>query len=125
MTQALLVFLGGGTGALLRYGTVLLMTELGVSKAFPWAILLANGLGSFCLGFLAALPLMASRQHPLWFLIATGVLGGYTTFSTFSNDTWELIHRGQTLAALLNAAGSVLLGLAAAACGWKLATAQG
>lgn len=122
MQAALLVFVGGGVGAVLRYGTVLAFASMGISKSFPWAILAANGLGSLLLGALAAVPVLASRQHPLWFLLATGVLGGYTTFSTFSNDTWEMLLRGQVGAALLNAMGSVLLGLGAAALGWRLVT---
>ena len=115
---ALLIFMGGGLGALLRYATVLC-----IKASFPWAILLANGLGSFLIGGLAALPLLATRQHPLWFFFATGMLGGYTTFSTFSLDTLEMLLRGQVGMALLNAVGSVLLGLCAAALGWKLVSA--
>jgi fluoride exporter len=122
MTSYLLVFLGGGVGAVLRYATVLVLAPW--NRAFPWAILLANGLGSFLLGFLAALPGL-SRQHPLWLLLATGVLGGYTTFSTFSNDTWELLQRGQILGAVGNALGSLLIGIGAAAVGWKLASLRG
>jgi CrcB protein len=117
----MLVFVGGGLGAVLRYATVQLATMLAVPKTFPWAILAANTLGSLVLGYLAALPLLSTRQHPLWLFLATGVLGGYTTFSTFSNDTWELLCRGQLLSALLNALGSVALGLTAAAVGWKIA----
>jgi fluoride exporter len=116
-----LIFIGGGLGAVLRYATVQLATALAVPKSFPWAILAANTLGSLVLGYLAALPILSSRQHPLWLFLATGVLGGYTTFSTFSNDTWEMLCRGQVLAALLNSVVSVLLGLGAAAVGWKLA----
>ena len=57
----------------------------------------------------------------MWFFCATGVLGGYTTFSTLANDSFQLWLNQQPLLALANAAGSLVFGMAAAAAGWQVA----
>lgn len=123
MKPAFLVFLGGGIGSMLRYFTVLGAARLGVSGSFPWSILAANLLGSFILGFLFGLPSMKTRDTSAWFFSATGVLGGYTTFSTLSNDSWVLFMNGRVFAAFLNAFGSAALGIIFAALGYSTAKA--
>lgn len=123
MKNALLVFLGGGLGSVLRYGTVLALARLGLRGSFPWSILVANLLGSFVLGLLFALPAMRSRDSATWAFAATGVLGGYTTFSTLSNDSLILWQNGHGGLALLNSAGSAFAGILCAAAGWHLGKA--
>lgn len=118
MKNLLLVFLGGGLGSVLRYGTVIGMARLLPKAVFPWGVLTANIIGSFILGFLFALPAMKDKGSGPWLFTATGVLGGYTTFSTLSNDSWLLLLNQHSWLALLNAIGSVLLGMTAAAIGW-------
>ncbi len=118
MKNILLVFLGGGIGSVLRYGTVIGMARLLPKAIFPWGVLAANILGSFILGFLFALPAMKEKGSGPWLFAATGVLGGYTTFSTLSNDSWLLLLNQHSWLALINAIGSVLLGITAAAIGW-------
>lgn len=120
MKAMLLVFLGGGIGSVLRYLTIVGMARAGISKDFPWSILAANLLGSFILGLLAGLPAV-QRGGALWFFAATGVLGGYTTFSTLSNDSFELLASGRTGAAMLNLLGSAVLGIVCAALGFHTA----
>ena len=120
MKAVLLVFLGGGIGSVLRYLTIVSMARAGISKDFPWSILAANLLGSFILGLLAGLPAV-QRGGALWFFAATGVLGGYTTFSTLSNDSFELLASGRTGAAMLNLFGSAVLGIICAALGFQTA----
>ena len=111
MTAALLVFAGGGSGALLRY-----LATLAIGG--PLATLCVNVAGSFAIGLLAArLPLDSHAAR----LLMTGLLGGFTTFSAFSLDTVLLAQRGQPGAALAYAAASVILSLAAAALGLTLA----
>jgi CrcB protein len=123
MKNALLVFLGGGIGSVLRYLTVVGLAKVGVSGSFPWSIFAANLLGSFILGFLFGLPSMQTRDTGPWFFCATGVLGGYTTFSTLSNDSWVLFMNGRVLAAFANAFGSAALGIVCAALGYTTAKA--
>lgn len=118
MKNILLIFLGGGLGSVLRYGTVIGMARLLPKAVFPWGVLTANILGSFILGFLFALPAMKDKGSGPWLFAATGVLGGYTTFSTLSNDSWLLMLNQHSWLALINAIGSILLGITAAAVGW-------
>jgi len=108
----LLVFIGGGLGAALRHfinGVSLRM----VGTDWPAGTLFINVTGSILMGLVAALfAFKLSLPPALRLFIATGILGGYTTFSTFSLETALLFERGQAGMALLYAAGSVLLGVA-------------
>lgn len=114
----ILVFLGGGLGSVLRYFTVLGASRLLPRAVFPWGVFAANLLGAFTLGFLFSLPMMREKTSGPWLFAATGVLGGYTTFSTLANDSWLLFLNQHSWLALVNAVGSVLLGMGAAALGW-------
>ena len=120
MLPVLYVAAGGAFGSVLRYLTIVGMARAGISKDFPWSILAANLLGSFILGLLAGLPAV-QRGGVVWFFAATGVLGGYTTFSTLSNDSFELLASGRTGAAMLNLFGSAVLGIFCAALGFQTA----
>jgi CrcB protein len=115
MSALLLVFFGGGAGATLRHGVNLAVTRA-TGGDFPWGILIVNVTGSLLMGLLAGIlafkvdvPL---TQHTRLFL-ATGILGGYTTFSAFSLDTALLIERGATGQAVAYVLGSVLLSILA------------
>jgi CrcB protein len=113
MTSLLLVFLGGGIGASARHGVnVAVLRALG--PGFPWATLIVNVTGSILMGLLAGYlafrPGGGLTQHARIFL-ATGVLGGYTTFSAFSMDAALLMERGATGQALLYVLGSVVLSI--------------
>ena len=113
--------LGGATGALARHG-VYLATARWIGTGFPYATLVVNVAGSFAMGALVgALALRWSATPALRLFLTTGVLGAFTTFSTFSLDVWTLIERGRALAALLYVAASFGLGLAALALGLALA----
>jgi len=99
----LIVFLGGGLGAMLRHGVNLAAARL-IGTAFPYATLTENVTGSLAMGLIAGYFAFASAgeasQHWRLFL-TTGILGGYTTFSAFSLDTALLYERGELgLAAL-------------------------
>jgi CrcB protein len=90
--------------------------------SFPYANLVINVSGSFLLGFLAELFETRVMVSPtLRVAILTGALGGYTTFSSFSFETYSLLRDGQLLRGGVNAAGSVLLGLIAVLLGVRLA----
>jgi CrcB protein len=111
MTAFLLVFLGGGIGASMRHVVNLLVPRV-ASANFPWATLTVNVSGSLLMGLLAGF--LAFRggggltQHARLFL-ATGVLGGYTTFSAFSLDTALLFERGASAEAIAYMLASVAL----------------
>jgi CrcB protein len=115
MYATLLVFVGGGIGAVARHGVNILVPRfLGLS--FPWATLIENVLGSFLIGVLAAF--FAFKADAFWsqharLFLTTGILGGFTTFSAFSLDFALLYERGELLQAVLYATGSVGISLAA------------
>lgn len=121
MKTVILIFIGGGLGSVLRYATVLALARLTAASVFPWSIFVANLLGSFTLGFLFGLPSMKTRDSAAWFFCATGVLGGYTTFSTLSNDSFILWQNHHGWLALANSLGSAFLGILCAALGWRVA----
>jgi CrcB protein len=90
VSAALLVFLGGGLGSLARFGVGLLLGRPG-DGAFPWATFTVNLVGSFALGILAGYAAQrATTDWPRTFL-GIGVLGGFTTYSTFNQETLALV----------------------------------
>ncbi len=113
MNSILLVGAGGALGAVARYGTGVLFGRLGLS-GFPWATMTANVTGSFAMGLLIGwLALTGSEsQNELRLFLAIGVLGGFTTFSSFSLDTITLFERGQWGPAAAYVLLSVVLSLA-------------
>ena len=115
MSQLIAVACGGALGAVLRYA---LQTALVGQGKFPIAILLANVLGSFLMGLLFVL--IQEKQLLLPWLrpfLMVGLLGAFTTFSTFSLDTLRLLQSGDFTAAMSNIVLSVSLALLAAAAG--------
>lgn len=109
---ALLVFLGGGTGALLRYG-------IGKAVSGAAGTLLVNVLGCFLIGLLAGW-LLGREQGESWrLLLGVGLLGGFTTFSAFALD-FATLWRDQPASALGYCAASVLASLAAVFAGLSL-----
>lgn len=113
---------GGALGSVLRYGVAELLRRQPSLAGYPWATLGVNLTGSLALGALAgwtfAHPHAASPQLRAFLMI--GVLGGYTTFSTFAVEGLTMLQADQPLRALGYATGSVLVSLAAAALGWTL-----
>lgn len=114
MTAPLLVFLGGGAGAVARWAVGLGWLRL-IGPQRPWgATLLINLLGGLAMGALIAA--LAARGVPggerLRLLLATGVLGGFTTFSTFSLETMLMIERRAYGLAIGYALASVVLSVA-------------
>jgi fluoride exporter len=111
------VALGGAIGALLRYQTGRGLTHwLGAQAVttFPWATLTVNVIGSLLMGVLAGFLARHGQGGEQWRLfIGVGVLGGFTTFSSFSLEMMLLIERGQPLQALTYVLISVLAGLSA------------
>ena len=122
MTRFLLVAIGGGLGAMARYGLGLAVGRLAPGAAWPWATLTANVAGGLLMGLLVGwLALRAGAgQESIRLFAAVGVLGGFTTFSAFSLDALTLWERGQAASAALYVAGSVLLSLGAVFAGMAI-----
>lgn len=118
----LLVATGGAAGSVLRYLVGRLMGPQ-ADSSIPWHTFAVNATGAFAIGLLIV---VAARQGwPGWWrpLVAVGVLGGYTTFSTFSLEAVELVLHGRTLAASAYVAGSLAAGLLGCALGIGLGRA--
>ena len=120
--EYLIVFLGGGLGAALRHGVNRAsLTWLEVD--FP-GTMFVNILGSLFMGVLAQFLLARSDEIHEWRLfLATGVLGGFTTFSAFSLDAAAMWQRGEPLTGTAYVVGSVLLSIAALLVGMAAARA--
>ena len=120
--KVLLVLLGGAVGTGCRYGLSTLVYSLIEQPTFPYANLIINVSGSFIIGLLAELFEARLLVSPtLRVALLTGVLGGYTTFSSFSFETFSLLRDGEMWLGLLNAIGSVILGLIAVWIGVRIA----
>lgn len=107
----LLVFLGGGLGAMTRHGVNVLTAKF-LGTQFPIGTLCINILGSFAMGVVVeywAMKSGAPQQTRLF--LTTGVIGGFTTFSTFSLEVALLHSRGELLLAALYLSGSIILGI--------------
>ncbi len=113
---AVLLMVAGSIGALLRYEMELAVRRRTVSE-FPRGTLIINVSGSFALGVLVGLAAHRGIPTTVVVVVGTGLLGAYTTFSTFSFDTVSQAGRGQWRAAAVNVGASLVLGLGAAAVG--------
>ena len=104
------VALGGGIGASGRFLTGVAMSRTFGMQSFPLGVITVNILGSFIMGVLVTFLGHKGLTHWNAFL-ATGVLGGFTTFSSFSLETWTLIDRGEVGLAAVYVALSVVVSL--------------
>ncbi len=96
---ALLVAFGGAVGSVGRWSVGLLANRIW-GDAFPWGTMIVNIIGSFVIGVAVEIISRAAVSSAEWrALVVTGVLGGFTTFSSFSLDTIQLIDKGESLAA--------------------------
>ncbi len=111
------VMAGGAIGAALRYATGL---ALPMRSGWPWGTFAVNIVGGFAMGLLAAW-LMRGGSETLRLFAGVGLLGGFTTFSAFSLESFQLIERGQWGLATAYAAASVIGAIAALALGFAIA----
>ena len=115
LTQYLVIGLGGALGSMLRFGLGSLIDgalSKGTGSIFPWGTILVNITGCFIIGFVLTLTVAEGR----WMIspltrqfITIGILGGYTTFSSFSWQTLALAQGGQFWGAAANVVLSVVL----------------
>jgi len=118
MHPLLPVMAGGATGAALRYLTGTLMLRW-LGPGYPWGTLTVNIIGGFAMGLLAGMLARFGQGGETWrLLLGVGVLGGFTTFSAFSLETYLMLERGETMGAfgyivvsVLGAVGALGLGL--------------
>jgi fluoride exporter len=118
MKAILSVMAGGAVGAGLRYLVGLMLAG---RSGFPYATLAVNLIGGFAMGMLAALVLRGMAGESVRLFIGVGVLGGFTTFSAFSLESFQMIERGQIIMAGGYAIASVVGSIAALALGYAVA----
>ena len=112
----LLVALGGAVGSVGRY-----LVSKNLEGSFPWGTLTVNIVGSLLIGFLTGLVAKGTVSPEMKLLLVTGFCGGFTTFSTFSNESFQMLKVGDALLAALYIGGSVSLGILAVFLGMALA----
>jgi len=115
------IALGSALGGMGRHAATLAIQHYAGAQGLPWWTIAVNATGSFAIGFVAA----ATAPDGIWpqndgvrAFLAVGLLGGYTTFSAFSLQTFDLVREGQAGLAALNVALSVGLCLLAVAAGF-------
>ena len=120
-----MIALAGAVGTLARFGLVEASRAIlpqSPTPAFPWGTLSVNLVGCFAIGALAT-AWTASLREDLRLAILVGLLGGFTTFSSFAWEAHALWSAGKSASAVLYVTASVGLGLALVWCGARLATA--
>lgn len=118
---ALMVALGGAIGSICRW-TIGLVSNRALGDHFPWGTVFANLIGCFIIGI--AFEIITNRMGDsphVRALVITGFLGGFTTFSSFSLESMNLLQRGEPVLAILNIAASVTVSLAFVFLGFHLA----
>lgn len=112
MKNVILVALGGGLGAALRYSVGLwLASKLGPN--FPWGTFFVNVTGSFVIGVVLAMVASGQLSSEARLFLAVGLMGGYTTFSSYSYETLTMVSEGRIFPALVNVFGQLALGFVA------------
>jgi len=115
------VFLGGGLGSVLRYLLGALLCK-NISSVFPIATFLINIFGSLFLGFVLGLFMAKGHANPqLKLFLTVGIAGGFTTFSTFTVETFNLFKDGHGYLAFIYPVSSIILGFIAVLIGFYLA----
>lgn len=119
MRLALVIALGSGLGGLLRY-LVALGWRGEVLAGLPMATLTVNLIGSSIFGYLAARHAAAPMADSVYFGLTTGILGGFTTYSSFNGELVRMLAQGQAVRAVIYAATTGLSCLAGGGLGWWL-----
>lgn len=117
----LFIFIGGGLGALGRYSMTIFVAEW-LGTTFPYGTWLVNGLGSFLIGLLGFFLTHISPSPTGAAFLITGLLGGFTTFSSFMNETLQLFLSGNFLSAICYIALQLFCGLLAVSVGYLFAS---
>jgi fluoride exporter len=121
MIRILIVGAGGFLGTVFRFMLIQWVHKILSNPWYPYGTLTVNVIGSLLMGFLAGLAQnkgLLSSEMRLFLMI--GILGGFTTFSTFSYETLALLRDAQMTGALMNIALSVILSLGAVFAGYQI-----
>ncbi len=125
LISAVLVGSGGFLGALFRYGLSGLVHRQVPLTTFPYGTLVVNLLGCFAIGVVSGLAESRQLFGPEFRTFALiGILGGFTTFSTFGNETFAMIRDEEYLVAAANVTGHVVLSLALVWLGYAITTSR-
>jgi CrcB protein len=122
-TSCLIVMLGGAIGTLARY--LISLAALPISGSLPWGTIIINIVGSFIIGLFGTMTLSYGRfpaSDNLRLFVMIGICGGFTTFSSFSLQTLDLLRGGAPVRAAINIVISVVLCVTAVALGHYVAT---
>lgn len=110
MKSLLFIFLGGGTGSVLRY-----LLTIGISRSggtnFPWGTLAVNVAGCVLIGIFYTLTSRIHASNEIRLMLTVGLCGGFTTFSTFSNESLQLLKSGLYPSFFIYVIGSVVMGI--------------
>ena len=122
MIVQLLIFIGGGIGACLRYILSTLTNRL-MGSHYPYGTFFVNIIGCLFIGFIVALAINKSHiiGPNLKIFLTIGIAGGFTTFSTFGYESLDLIKQGHAFASIVYPVSSVVLGILAVYLGMYLA----
>ncbi len=118
MKALIIVFIGGGIGSILRYLIGLLLGPYSVK--FPYATLVANIISCIILGVLIGLAFKNNLSNEMKLLLMTGLCGGFSTFSTFSAESYQLFHSENYFALLTYISVSFIVGMISIFFGMKL-----
>lgn len=102
---------------MLRYAVQLLLHNKVALYNFPWATFSVNIVGSFMIGLFYALSVKFQLSEELRLYLTAGLCGGFTTFSTFSNDSIELLKQGEMIMFVIYVLASITFGILAALAG--------
>lgn len=120
LRNLLIVGIGSFLGGMLRYLISLLMKNF-CGQGFPWATLLVNLMGCFLIGLIFGLFSRFNGVNSLWcLLLTTGFCGGFTTFSSFTNEGLQLLSSGNVWGVVFYVSASVILGVALVALAYWL-----
>lgn len=110
MKSLVLIFLGGGTGSVLRYLLAQSIYHRGATN-FPWGTFAVNLLGCILIGVFYTLASRIHLSNDIRLMLTIGLCGGFTTFSTFSNESLQLLKSGLYSSFFIYVTGSVVLGI--------------
>ena len=123
ISSLLIVGVGSFIGGAIRYLLSLFMKKL-CGQGFPWGTLSVNLLGCFLFGIVFAIfSKSSSTDSTLYLLLTTGICGGFTTFSTFANESIQMLQHGNIFGFIAYVATSVMAGLALIALGYWIVKA--
>ncbi|MEG0836608.1 MAG: CrcB family protein [Akkermansia sp.] len=121
LSKLLLIFLGGGLGSALRWGIDTWVMRIWKHSPWPMGVFIINMTGCLLMGILAGLLLRDKGEHAwMWPLLATGFLGGFTTFSTYCLNVIQCHLEGHTTMGIIYALLSLILGITLAMGGYLL-----